>query len=251
MSKLPLKNNFPLGPVPLLSRLNEHELNTEQGSTKNYKMLAFRPGYALQASELNEMQEHFYMQMSLTINMITNWVNNSNLLQSPMLISGPGWVGTTPLYPGESPHGAGMKQITNTGLNIQFRSGWYLTELVNIDNSTQSGLKFWVYLDIPENDPAFKVSITQSDLDNGVLYVGLNQSMKYFYPIGDNSDDSLFDNSPVGNTNPNSAGAGRVQIGFVGAGKGNSSDALISRVLKINTSDRTIRYMNNVLLGNY
>ena len=59
--------SFPLTPSPFNSRV-ESELSFAGGgganSPKNYQFVAYRPGFPLQASELNEIQEHFQMQMT-------------------------------------------------------------------------------------------------------------------------------------------------------------------------------------------
>tara|TARA_R110000824_G_scaffold135787_4_gene299227 strand:- start:227 stop:1291 length:1065 start_codon:yes stop_codon:yes gene_type:complete len=77
--------SFPLSMSPYLSRVEEQEIVFDGAingdGPKNYQFVNFRPGFALQASELNEMQEHYQMQMTLTITMMHNW-----------LMSGPGYV---------------------------------------------------------------------------------------------------------------------------------------------------------------
>ena len=60
----------PLSVSPYNSRVVEHMLDSFDDA-KNYKYVAFRPGYPLQAAELNEIQEYFYLEFSI-IAFITN-----------------------------------------------------------------------------------------------------------------------------------------------------------------------------------
>ena len=140
--------SFPLSTDPYYSRTEDKNVEfteaDEISHNKNYQFVAFRPGFSLQASELNEMQENMQMQMSLSITMMHNWITsgsgflwngyNSN---SPggegdtwdgntddlppntgigvggaldgshdqnYVVSAPGWKGATPLYPFKSPY---------------------------------------------------------------------------------------------------------------------------------------------------
>ena len=70
--------SFPLQASPYYSRVEAQEIDIEEGidPPKNYQFIAFRPGFALQASELNEIQEHFQMQLSLSIAMMHNWITS-------------------------------------------------------------------------------------------------------------------------------------------------------------------------------
>jgi len=96
--------SFPLSTDPYNSRVEEQELSWATNSdgligrnAKNYQFIGFRPGFPLQASELNEMQEHFQMQMSLYISMMHNWIT-----------SGPG-----PLWSGYDSSSAGNEGSTS------------------------------------------------------------------------------------------------------------------------------------------
>ena len=137
--------SFPLGVSPYNSRTEDKNVTFEgnQDTSKNYQFVAYRPGFSLQASELNEMQENMQMQMSLSITMMHNWITSGsghlwqrwdlnspsgeggvgdiNNYDSPpntgigiggvpggghdrnYVVSGPGWRGATPLYPFASP----------------------------------------------------------------------------------------------------------------------------------------------------
>ena len=95
MALLPLNtasNSFPLNKTPYHSRVSTH---AEAG--KNYSMLAFNPGYALQAAELNEIQELFFVNQNLTQRMNANWIRiNSGQTTA---FTAPFWEGLIPLKP--------------------------------------------------------------------------------------------------------------------------------------------------------
>jgi hypothetical protein len=62
------QNSYPLSPWPLYGRKYE-SLN----SRHNFFMQGFKPGIPLQAAELNEIQEHHYLNQSLSLNFFTQW----------------------------------------------------------------------------------------------------------------------------------------------------------------------------------
>ena len=131
---------------PYCSRVEGDEIEFEgaldQDRAKNYQMVAFKPGHSLQASELNEIQEHFQMQLTLSISMMHNWITSgstpiwngwnkdthgseggkeafgwntsigqgggwdgNNAFHDPALaITAPGWRGACPLHPYQNPY---------------------------------------------------------------------------------------------------------------------------------------------------
>tara|TARA_R100000458_G_C8278487_1_gene254747 strand:+ start:6664 stop:7695 length:1032 start_codon:yes stop_codon:yes gene_type:complete len=142
--------SFPLSPKPYYSRIEDKNVDFDATAIHEYgnnQFVAFRPGFSLQASELNEMQENFQLQMSLTISMMHNWITSgaghlwmpwkSNSLggeggawdgelpnsttetgigiggipdgghNQELVVSGPGWRGATPLHPYYSPYQGG------------------------------------------------------------------------------------------------------------------------------------------------
>lgn len=126
-------NQFPLSGSPYLSRVSTHFRDN-----KNYTMLAFNPGFALQAAELNEMQELFFVNQSLTQRMNANWIliNNSNQVNS---YTAPFWEGLIPL----SPNYLSISGLTSTPNSVSFTytltPGWYLY------TDSISKLSFWTY----------------------------------------------------------------------------------------------------------
>jgi hypothetical protein len=314
--------SFPLTPSPFNSRV-ESELSFAGGgganSPKNYQFVAYRPGFPLQASELNEIQEHFQMQMTLNLNMMNSWITSG---AGPMwsgfdenipgdgvafdadfdasipntglgvgggsvgdvvdhnkqyAISGPGWRGSTPLWPFNCPYvptdnsGFGGKlveaNITFGSLTIQFYSGWYLVDLPQINPDTSdasfiSGLKHWVYLDtsFPDAtpDPQYSVSLdlTQYNETDIWIPIGLNISTGYVdCNCTDNNtcDENLGDNA-AGYSNSVACGASRYMVNIEGAGVGVPNPLQpehynkLSLVCKVNPYSKTVRYMNNIIL---
>lgn len=93
-----------------------------------YQMVAFKPGYPLQASELNEIQDQIYVQQALTTMMWSNWCTNKAASVTNSL--GPGWSGATPIEP---------SLIGLSGTVLTINKGWYLCKM-GISN-----LYFWLY----------------------------------------------------------------------------------------------------------
>ena len=60
----PFNPSLPLYPEPYYSRITDNLDTTGAGldDIKNYWLTGFKPGFPLQASELNELQEQFYIQ---------------------------------------------------------------------------------------------------------------------------------------------------------------------------------------------
>jgi len=90
--------SFPLTPKPYYSRTEDKNVNFDSNDIEhekgNYKSIAFRPGFSLQASELNEIQENFQLQMSLTISMMHNWITSgAGSLWTPWQSNSPGGEG--------------------------------------------------------------------------------------------------------------------------------------------------------------
>jgi len=276
----PLSQDLPLTPPPHLSRVTQHELSADlsDGGSKNYKHVAFRPGYALQAAELNELQEQFQLQMTLTMNMYHNWITSSRpslwdtasqtttgIGNTPddgtgeYAVSAPGWRGTCPLFPFDSPYTPGgatniveVEPDASGGISVLFRPGWFLTELQaqedpGEDISAISGLKYWVYNNIPVAESGIIIPAPTS-----LTYVGFRVSSSYVCP---DEDSSLYDNAgPYSTGNPSTGGACRYQLRLDSTGFVEDSDGQvnnISKVLKIDPSDRSIRYMNNLFIASY
>ena len=190
-SILPLKTgagpSFPLSPHPHMSRV-EDEITTDSliGSPnpKNYQFVAFRPGWPLQASELNEIQEHYQLQLTLTIAMMNNWITSGagpmwrdGIATQPgdggdftgtappvstgigvggqnapngghvqeYAISGPGWRGATPLHPFVNPYSGHGNNFANQ-VEVE-----YLASGNNLKITFNPG---WWCVELPKKNPA-------------------------------------------------------------------------------------------------
>ena len=332
-SILPIKTggnpSFPLSPEPHLSRIEDNITTNNDflSKPKNYQSVAFIPGFPLQASELNEIQENFQLQMTLTIAMMNNWITsgagpmwrNPNQAKpgdggdftgtSPYTrntgigvggqndidgghvqkyaISGPGWRGATPLHPFVNPYSghqnAHDKQVEveylaqSNDIKITFNPGWWCLELPSInpyetdDNKFRfiSGLKHWIYLDEPLDTGAINLE-AGGNLHDVEIPVGFVMQTGYNHCC-DNDDDPLHpcdpdlaDNS-AGFFNDVGCGASRYFVNAIGADtvsninwpNGDDEDFGIdgqkeynklSLVCTFNPKQKTVRYMNNIIL---
>lgn len=219
--------NTPLELEPYNSRIGESEFKygpSPQGS-KNYVLIGFRPGYALQAAELNEMQEQFLLQQTLTVTMISNW-------GGAVSTTGPGWGsndstslgGLTPLSP---------NMVTALNNVITFSSGWYLAQIPIYNNSfgndEQRNFKVWIYLENNET-----ISYTNSDTDQ----IGFQITQEY---VTAEEDNSLYDNS-LSVTNE-VMGSNRYQLVIVGLIK-QSSFANSKFPMAISIQNGNVSYLN-------
>jgi hypothetical protein len=180
MPNYPFNSKFPLG-FTYASRV-ENQIN----SIKNYSLLAFKPGFPLQASELNEIQEIFYAQQTLSAEMIHNWIGSGT--------KGPGWNGITPLTPSLLDRNSGT---------VTLNPGWLFLK----NPYFLGGLGLWIF-----NSSTYTFSPTlQSDLTYGLM-VGYSE-------ITANEDSELKDNSgntrTIYGTSPYS-GADRIKITITG-----------------------------------
>jgi hypothetical protein len=128
---LPLLATFPLDKSPFYSRISTQ---IAASPAKNYYAIAFNPGYPLQASELNEVQELFFINNTLSNRFSSIWqARGSNI---------PYWNGMIPL----NPTYISLTDVTNaSGIwegTITISNGWYLW------NNPNSNLGFWIYLDV-------------------------------------------------------------------------------------------------------
>ncbi len=185
-STFQVENKFPMTDNPYGSRLSSQIALpiSERQNTKNYHLLGFAPQRALQAEDLNEIQERFMVNNTLTQQMWSNW-NSFNNMQ--MCEFGPGWFGTTPLHPYEwksniryldefiyapgnaddlifekpknlitidhkeffdNVPGAGGGFRSNYTIQLTLNPGWYYINDTYTTSSTHdsSGFKYWYYL---------------------------------------------------------------------------------------------------------
>tara|TARA_Y100001973_G_C5206866_1_gene342079 strand:+ start:2449 stop:3492 length:1044 start_codon:yes stop_codon:yes gene_type:complete len=325
---------FPLGATPYNSRVESQELAWSDDNSsglvgaapKNYQMIAFRPGFPLQASELNEIQEHMMLQMTLHTTMMHNWITSGpgplwagfesasagyeggtewDITNSPQsgiglggginptdpsgpaihtpkyAISAPGWMGACPLYPFNGPYSTSalngfgtdgkMVNVTQSGQNITISvySGWWLVEARWLDNDADadltgvSGLKHWIFLDTVEDGrPQWQQTINVANQQSEDIVVGLNVSTDYYSCCPNEAstpelpcDPELGDNAQVPDGDAVSCGASRYSVNTTGVSSVNLANAdateekqKLSLFCKVNPQEKTVRYMNNLLL---
>jgi hypothetical protein len=207
--------NLPLKVKPYYSRISNQ--------TTNYPMLAFTPGYALQASELNEIQENFFVQQTLSNGMLANWPltgeTGSGTLGYPM------WNGAVPFD---------RTQVTYTNSIVTVNVGWYL---ITFSNS----LKIWLY-----KDTLSTISINQQG------QVGLVLDSPIFIPcsvVSGNEGYNFTDNSS-GLNNQNSCGAHRYKINIANSlqfSTGTTNYPLVN-IVTVGTT-LVCQYLNNLKIG--
>lgn len=150
-------NNFPLSINPFLSRTSTHF-----SEDKNYAMLAFNPGFALQAAELNELQEIFFINQSLTQRMNANWIRINSGQTSPY--TAPFWEGLIPLSPDYLSINNVVYNASSVSFAYQLNAGWYLY------TDKTSKLSFWAY-----NSTNFSGTISSTN----TAYVGTDAISTY------------------------------------------------------------------------
>lgn len=220
MTITPFNSDFPLAQNPFRSRIG-----SQIDDIKNYYAVAFKPGYPLQASELNEMQEIFYVQQSLTQAMMSTWLSY-NVLSSAggAPVTGPGWEGCTPLSPGLITH--------ITGGSLICTIGWYLVKSPAING----GLGVWVY-----NDRTFTVSSpTNTTYGLVVKPIVINCTSATVPPT--NTDNTLQDSSAINVIN-GPCGAARLQLKIMNFSSSAGSGEFLAPMLQITSN--VAAYKNN------
>ncbi len=128
MSTVTPFSTLPLSGDPYFSRTSN---NMDSVDIKNYFLVGFKPGFPLQASELNEVQEQFFVQQTLTAMCINDWYGKGT--------AGPFWSGATPLTSSLLSVTAGAGTNTPT---ITLSAGWLF-----VRGSNTNGLGIWIYND--------------------------------------------------------------------------------------------------------
>lgn len=183
--------------VPFNSRIDSQYSSSVN---KNYFLLGFNPGYALQASELNEIQELFFMNSNLTQRMNSNW----NILNYKT----PFWEGLIPITPQQIE----ISDVTFTTTNVTFTvtsdNGWYLW------TNPESRMSHWIYKNL--SSPSTTTKQFTMPLDS-TRYVGFVTTSQIITCCPDdtcdsNEDDTLRDNSSGDYTQHNTCGASRLKV---------------------------------------
>jgi len=191
----PFGSTLPLTNSPYNSRINSN-YNSSLAHPKNYYLLGFTPGYALQASELNEVQELFFVNLNLTQRMNNSWTSDSRGYNIPF------WEGMIPSSPLLITFTTPSRSGTTLTFTVTFGAGWYLW------TDSVSKMSFWIY----NNSAKTKnISITNS---GSVGFIGekLEISCCPNDTCSETQDSDIRDNSQ-GNTNThNTCGASRKNI---------------------------------------
>ena len=189
----PLGTNLPLVQSPYNSRItNQYGIEN-----KNYYLLGFTPGFALQASELNEVQELFFLNQSLGLRYHSVWRSQGYDV--------PFWEGLVPYDPtlievSNIIYSQGVGTVT-----VTVNPGWYLWT-----DFRSSKLSFWIYI----NQEYTK---TVSASSNTSEYIGLllDKSIITCCPASscsETQDSTLRDNSQGNNENFFTCGASRFKV---------------------------------------
>lgn len=189
----PFTGGFPFNQNPFRSRV-ESQIN----ASKNYYAVAFKAGYPLQASELNEIQEIFYVQNTL----------NSGLQSQGWTAGTVPWDGCTP-YTSSLISSGGTTSITATG-----SVGWYLIKHSN----TNGGLGVWVYNDTTRTIISGFTGATGSTGDYGMVIKPVTISCTTNDTAGSTQDRTLQDSHNMNFVN-GPCGADRLKLQISGFGR--------------------------------
>ena len=228
MTTPPFGTTTPLSESPFLSRLPLFTLNTGGAAVNNYPLVAFKPGFPLQAAELNEIQENFAIQQTLSNTLLTNWLRyetSAVLTGSPTdIYTGPGWNGAIPLDPA---------YVTATPAGVIARMGWYLITL------PVSNLKFWVY-----NDTDFVPNSLGLSSNH---YFGFSISSE-FIPCSNTDTDSgwEFNDQSSGGFESSTCGANRFKININGVSAMISVSSGFVPITRV--TNNLLRFINNKLI---
>ena len=230
--KPPFTDNSPLSRYPYNSRTSNIEFSTVLPAA-NYILHAFKPGNALQASELNEIQENFYKNLTLSNHLLKNWIfvgSGDFTSGNGDPITGPSWIGAVPYDP--------FKSISVLDTTITFKRAWYLVD-------DYSGIKFWIY-----NNNAITFEYTKTPGE----YIGIKLEDKQY--ITPEMDTKLYDNSNGFFNSSLSPGADRYQLNFTQSSGYQRSFAGTNikieshrDIFKIGP-DGNLRYLNNLVHKN-
>jgi hypothetical protein len=212
---------LPLSVSPYYSRVTN--LTANSATPYNYPLIAFTPGYALQASELNEIQETFYVQQSLTQGMFANWPLTGEVGQVGATLKYPMWNGAVPYNPNAVTFADGI---------VTVGAGWYLVTVGN-------GLKYWLY---NQNNLTAAATTGQQ--------IGFSLSFQ-FIPCSESesAEGYVFTDNSAGFNNGNSCGAHRYKVII-----NNSLDVStnpsrpIAELVTVGTTT-VCQYLNNLKIG--
>jgi len=218
----PLSEDFPLKSTPFRSRIE-----AQVDAAKNYYAVAFKPGFPLQASELNEIQEIFYVQSTLNKGLVLGgW-------------SGPvPWNGTTPLNKGSITMGLSGP--------VTIGAGWYHV----MDTQFNGGFGVWIYNDQDRSLTPVHQETSSTSPKYGFKVKPVTVECSNTNTPGTNEDSTLQDQSNF-NVIGGPCGAARLKLEITGVGSTAGTDefltAIFSGPFKLGTDLRQIRFENSEL----
>lgn len=240
----------PLKNAPYFSRIADTNL-IDTPANVNYPMLAFKPGYALQASELNEIQDIFYVQKTLSDNLLENWwKTGSNLSLTGVETTplyGPGWEGAIPLKPTQLIY-------TDTSPTFKFVPSsdrlWFLITEVN------TKFKFWISVD----STAIQNIVFNKTTLPSITFLGIKIQTSFVNCSSASTDAGfIFNDNSTGNYVQNTCGASRFKIELNSSSPFTTQASVTANflpILKIRKNADTesqnlilIQYMNNYLIN--
>lgn len=197
--KTPFGSTLPLTESPFYSRISN---NIDNG--KNYYINAFNPGYALQASELNEVQELFFFNQNLTQRMNSNWMKRGYNV--------PFWEGCIPLDPNSIQITSSTTANSSSTFTVSLANGWYLW------TEKTSKMSFWIYNDLADTSYTFTTTSGVGPSE----YVGFTITSETIQccqagNCDTNQDDTLRDNSNGLADSYYTCGASRKKASFTDA----------------------------------
>ena len=195
----PFSQDFPLGRNPFRSRI-EQQLDYNN----NYYAVAFKPGFPLQASELNEIQEIFYVQNTLD-----------------KKLSSAGWTGPVP-WTGATPMIANMIGVTTAGGPIAIRAGWYHI----MDPQINGGIGIWIYNNTEYPVPSVHPETSTISPKYGLKVKPITVECSRTSTPGVNEDPNLQDQSNF-NVIGGPCGVARLKLKITGAGSTAASDEYV------------------------
>lgn len=221
----PFSTGFPLKEDPFRSRV-ESQIN----NNKNYYGLAFKAGYPLQASELNELQEIFYVQSTL---------NNLLPTQTGWTAGTVPWNGSTPFTPGLITS-AGTNSITATA-----DAGWYLVEKTDVNG----GLGVWVYNPTAKTIISGFTGAPGTTGDYGIVVTPIIIYCTTNSPAGVTQDRTLQDSHNMNIIN-GPCGADRLKLDIIKFGLTAATGSYLAPIFAATKSGNTasITFKNNLLI---
>ena len=190
----------PLSTNPFNSRIGTYYRNLQ--SVKNYVLLAFNPGYALQASELNELQELFFLNSNLSQRSNALWTTSD---------SGriPFWEGLIPYNPADIVVDNVQLLESTITFDVTIDNSWFLW------TDYESKFSHWIY-----NDQSGDALTKTFEMDfSKTNYFGYNvtktTTMCCQSGTCTDADDTLRDNSSGDSSGAdNTCGASRISVSF-------------------------------------